>query len=183
MFPRVASEGGDADAAQREGQARRPGQRIPRQDVAIAVHATYTTPDLLGFVTKMEAIAQRCYLVLRVPAHDGLIGELSALVHHQWHDSPNFIVAYNLLLAAGRYPDVLMEPAPTRHWQDPSLEAALARAKRHLKLADARHDEQIRTLLAQKLARIDGAYRWPDRMRSALIRWGSRPSALPGDGP
>jgi len=152
---------------------------IPRHDVALAVHATYTTPDLLGFVTKMETIAPVCYLVLRVPAHDGLIGALSALVHHQWHDSPNFIVAYNLLLAAGRYPDVLMEPAPTRHWQDPTLETAVMRAKRHLKLTDARHDEAIRTLLAQKLTLIDGAYRWPDGMRSALIRWEGRPPAVP----
>ena len=156
---------------------------IPRHDVALAVHATYITPDLLGFVAKMEATAPVCFLVLRVPAHDGLIGELSARVHGQWHDSPNFIVAYNLLLTAGRYPDVLMEPAPTRSWQDPSLDAAVMRAKRHLKLTDARHDTEIRAVLAQKLTLIDGAYRWPDGMRSALIRWEGRPRVVPVGGP
>lgn len=144
---------------------------VPGHDAAIAVHATYTTPDLLGFVGKMEASARTCYLVLRVPVHDGLIGELSERIRHQWHDSPNFIVGYNLLLASGRYPNVLMEPRATRHWHDPSLEDAVARAKRHLKLADATHDEEIRELLARKLAVVDGGYRWPDGMRSALLWW------------
>ena len=142
-------------------------------DVAVAVHATYTTPDLLGFVGKMEASARTCYLVLRVPGHDGLIGELSEQIRHQWHDSPNFIVGYNVLLASGRYPNVLMEPAPTRHWLDPSLDAAVGRAKRHLKLTESLHDQDIRDLLTRKLTPVDGGYRWPDGMRSALIWWES----------
>jgi SAM-dependent methyltransferase len=144
---------------------------VGRHDAAIAVHATYTTPDLLGFVEKMEAHARTCYLVLRVPVHDGLIGELSERIRHQWHDSPNFIVGYNLLLASGRYPNVMMEPKPMRHWLDPSLEDAVARAKRHLKLRDALHNGEIRELLARKLTAVDGGYRWPDGMRSALIWW------------
>ena len=46
---------------------------VPPHDVAIAIHATYTTTDLLGFVRKMEASARRsCYLALRIPAHDGV---------------------------------------------------------------------------------------------------------------
>jgi SAM-dependent methyltransferase len=144
---------------------------VTRHDAAIAVHATYTTPDLLGFVDKMEASAPTCYLVLRVPVHDGLIGELSQRIRHQWHDSPNFIVGFNLLLGSGRYPNVLMEPKPTRHWQDASLDDAVARAKRHLKLTEAGHDAEIRELLAGKLRAVGGGYRWPDGMRSALLWW------------
>lgn len=144
---------------------------VPPHDVVIAAHATYTTTDLLGFVRKMEACARRtCYLALRLPAHNGVIGELSERLCGRWHDSPNFVVGYNLLLSAGFHPNVLMEPTAVRHWADPTLEAAAARAKRHLRLDD-RHDMAIREVLSRRLAFRDGAYRWPDGMRSALIWW------------
>ena len=146
--------------------------RIPPHDVAIAAHATYTTTDLLAFVHKLEASALRtCYLALRVPAHDGIIGELSECIHRQWHDSPNFIVGYNLLLSAGFHPNVLMEPAATRRWTDASMDDALARAKRHLRLEHDQHDTVIREVLSRRLVFADGVYRWPDGMRSALIWW------------
>jgi hypothetical protein len=120
----------------------------------------------------MESSARRtCCLALRVPAHDGVIGELSALIHGRWHDSPNFIVGYNLLLAAGFHPNVLMEPTAVRHWTDPTVEVATARAKRHLRLADDRHDAVIREVLSRRLVFGDGFWRWPDGMRSALIWW------------
>jgi SAM-dependent methyltransferase len=145
---------------------------VPSHDVAIAAHATYTTPDLLGFVRKMEAKAHRaCYLALRIPAHDGVIGELSERIRAQWHDSPNFIVGYNLLLAAGFHPNVLMEPKPVRSWLDPTLDQAVARAKRHLHLDDSSQDTAIREILSRRLTFLDGGYRWPDGMRSALIWW------------
>ncbi len=145
---------------------------VPPHDMVVAAHATYTTTDLLGFVRKMEAHARRtCCLVLRVPAHDGAIGELSERLRGRWHDSPNFIVGYNLLLSAGLHPNVLMEPTAVRHWADLTLDAAVARAKRHLRLDDDRHDAAIRNVLSRRLAFRDGAYRWPDAMRSALIWW------------
>jgi SAM-dependent methyltransferase len=148
---------------------------VPPHDVVIAAHATYTTPDLLAFVHKMESSARRtCCLALRVPAHDGIIGEMSARIHGRWHDSPNFIVGYNVLLAAGFHPNVLMEPAAVRHWADPTVEAAVIRAKRHLRLEDDRHDAAIRELLSRRLAFSDGLWRWPDAMRSALIWWDRR---------
>lgn len=141
-------------------------------DVAIAAHATYTTPDLVGFVRKMDAGARRtCYLALRMPAHDGVIGELSERIRGRWHDSPNFVVGYNLLLTAGYYPHVLMEPAPVRFWTDPTLDHAVARAKRHLHLTDATHDATIRGVLSRRLTLAHEAYHWPDGMRSALIWW------------
>ncbi|HSB70655.1 MAG TPA: methyltransferase domain-containing protein [Candidatus Methylomirabilis sp.] len=145
---------------------------VSPHDVAVAAHATYTTADLVGFVRKMDACARRtCYLAFRLPAHDGVIGELSLRIRGRWHDSPNFIVGYNLLLTAGFYPNVLMEPRPTRYWTDPTLDAALARAKRHLHLTDASHDATIRQVLSRRLTLADGACRWPDGMRSALLWW------------
>lgn len=146
--------------------------QVPPHDVAIAAHATYTTPDLLRFVRKMDACARRtCYLALRIPAHDGVIGELSERLWGRWHDSPNFIVGYNLLLSAGFYPNVLMEPRPVRSWIDATLEDAVLRAKRHLHIDDPRHDATIRDVLSRRLVLENGAYRWPDGMRSALIWW------------
>jgi SAM-dependent methyltransferase len=145
---------------------------VAPHDVGIAAHATYTTTDLLRFVRKMDASARRtCYLALRVPAHDGVIGELSERIRGSWHDSPNFIVGYNLLLSTGFYGNVLMEPRPLRHWTDPTLEKAVARAKRHLHLEDASQDDAIREVLSRRLQFADGVYRWPDGMRSALIWW------------
>ncbi len=141
-------------------------------DVVMAAHTTYTTPNLIRFVRKMDSCARRaCYLALRVPAHDGAIGELSERINGRWHDSANFIVGYNLLLTAGVYPNVLMEPAPVRFWTDPTLDHAVARAKRHLHIDDERHDALIRETLSRRLAFVDGAYRWPDGMRSALVWW------------
>ncbi len=145
---------------------------VPPHDVAIAAHATYSTTDLLRFVRKMDASARRaCYLALRVPAHDGVIGELSERFRGRWHDSPNFIVGYNLLLSAGFNANVLMEPRPARYWTDPTMDEAMARAKRHLRLEDAGRDAAIREILSRRLRFVDGAYRWPDSMRSALIWW------------
>ena len=133
---------------------------VPPHDVAIAIHATYTTPDLLGFVRKMETCARKtCYLALRLPAHDGVIGELSQKLYGLWHDSPNFVVGYNLLVSAGYHPNVLMENKPVRVWKDPTLEEAVARAKRHLHLDDDRHDTAILEILTRRLTFRDGVYR------------------------
>ena len=141
-------------------------------DIAVASHSTYTSPDLLEYVRKMESCARKsCYLALRVPAHDGAIGELSRRVRGQWHDSPNFIVGYNLLLAVGVYGNVVMEQSAVRHWTDATLEDAVLRVKRHLRLEDNAHDAMLRDYLLQRLKLVKGAYQWPDGMRSALIYW------------
>ncbi|MBI2865107.1 MAG: class I SAM-dependent methyltransferase [Chloroflexi bacterium] len=141
-------------------------------DVVICAHAMYTSPDLLAFVRKMEQAARDiCFLLIRVPAHDGVLGEAARLIHGHRHDSPNFVVAYNALLDAGIYASAMMEPH-LKPWTNDSLEAALERARDHLRLGeDHTYDAGIRASLEQKLTLKDGLYHWPDGMRSALVWW------------
>lgn len=145
---------------------------VEPHSAVVAVHSMYTSPDLVEFVRKMEATAKDRYLAMRVPAGDGIIGSLSELVRGEWHDSPNFIVGFNLLLEAGFHPRVLFEEQPVRVWNDPTVEDALARAKRHLHISDGSWDAQFRAVLESRLRRTgDGSYDWPDGMRSALCWW------------
>ena len=140
-------------------------------DYILSSHAAYVSPDIVGYARKMERLARKaCYMALRVPRHDGVIGELFRRVHGSWHDSPNFIVGYNALLQAGISAHVVMEESG-RRWHNETLEDALARAKRHLHLRSDEHDNTIMATLKERLALWDGEYRWPDWMRSALIWW------------
>jgi SAM-dependent methyltransferase len=146
-------------------------------DVALCSHAMYSSPDLMAFVSKMERVARRlCVMVLRVPSHDGVIGEMAQRIHGRWHDSPNFILAYNILLDAGIYPNVLMEPG-VRHWTDETFDGAVDRAKRHLRLGESTaYDDTIRSVLDQRLTALEGQWVWPDGMRSALVWWSPPPA-------
>ena len=140
-------------------------------DYTLSSHAAYISPDIVGYARKMERLARKaCYMVLRVPRHDGVIGELSRRIHGSRHDSPNFVVGYNALLQAGIYPHVVMENAD-RLWHNETLEEALSRAKRYLHVHSHEHDDVIAATLEKRLAMRDGEYWWPDWMRSALIWW------------
>jgi hypothetical protein len=141
-------------------------------DVALSSHAMYSSPDLVAFVAKMERVARRlCALVLRVPNHDGIIGQLTHRIHGRWHDSPNFVLAFNILLGTGIRPNVMMEPE-VRRWTDDTFEDAVVRARRHLRLGEATaHDDTIRAVLRQRLVAREGRLVWPDGMRSALVWW------------
>jgi SAM-dependent methyltransferase len=145
---------------------------VEPHDVAFCSHAMYTSDDLVKFVRKMEANARDfCFLVMRMPSHDGVMRELSRLVHGQPHDSPNFWVGYNVLYDMGIYANVVMEPF-VRPWTDDSLDHALHRARRHLGLeGSTAWDEPIREILARRLALKQGRYYWPDGMRSAMTWW------------
>lgn len=145
---------------------------IAMHDVAVAAYSMYTSTDLAAFARKMEATARRlCCLAMRLPAHDGIIGELSERIYGEWHDSPNFIVGYNALLEAGFAPNVYIEPAPVRYWTDPTIADAVARARRHLRLEDNRHDNLITEILERRLHPVAEGYRWPDWMRAAVVWW------------
>ena len=145
---------------------------VERHDVVFCSHAMYTSLDLPGFVRKMERSARdACFLVMRAPSHDGVMRELSQHIYGQPHDSPNFVVGYNVLYDMGIYANVLMENF-VRTWTNDSLEDAVERARRHLRLGDSTaHDDMIRETLARRLTLRDGQYHWPDGMRSALAWW------------
>jgi hypothetical protein len=126
----------------------------------------------------MEQYARkRCYLSVRLPPCDGVIGELSTSIHGHPHDSPNAIIAYNALYSLGIYANVLTEDS-IQHWQNSTLEEAFARAKRHLRLEnDNTYDHKIRNALQLRLKYVNGSYVWPDGMRSALLWWKQQASS------
>lgn len=92
------------------------------------------------------------------------------------YDSPNFQVAYNVLLQMGIYPNVLMENGGLwTPWKNASIEEALAEVKHRLGLGPSgEHDEFMIDLLRRRLILEDGQYVWPRSVRSALIYWDVR---------
>jgi SAM-dependent methyltransferase len=144
---------------------------VEPHDFTLSSHAVYTSPDIVGYARKMERLSRKaCYMVMRVPQHDSVIGELSQRIHGRRYDSPNFVVGYNALLQAGINGNVMMEEQ-VRFWHNATLGEALARAKRHLHLNDTRYDDMILEALKRRLVMQDGAYYWPDGMHSALVWW------------
>jgi SAM-dependent methyltransferase len=146
--------------------------QVEAHDAAFCSHAMYSSLDLVGFVRKMEWKArERCFLVMRMPSHDGVMRELSLRIYGQPYDSPNFWVGYHVLYDMGIYASVVMEPF-MRCWTDDSLDDALRRARRHLRLEDSTaYDELIRETLSRRLRLRNGQYHWPDGMRSAMMWW------------
>src|SRR5690606_19921635 len=131
-------------------------------------HSMYTSPDLAGFVRFIERHARRgCFLELRLPPADGIVGRLSLHIHGSPHDSPNAVVAFNALHGMGIDVNVLVEQ-DVRYRVDPTFAAALERTRSHLRLAGTtHHDDLVRRTLEQGLTRVEGGWRWPDAKRSA----------------
>ena len=142
-------------------------------DVAVSAHAIYGSPDFANFIKKMSNhVSKKCYLAVRLPAFDGIIGELSLQVYGQRHDSPNAIIAFNALHSLGIRANMIVEDS-SRRWHDDTFEAAFARAKRHLRLESVYcHDQLIRSTLTRRLNRRGNLLVWPDEMRSVLLWWG-----------
>jgi len=66
---------------------------VEPHDHVLSSHAAYISPGMVRYARKMERSAvEACYLVMRVPRHDGVIGELSCRIYGTFHDGPNFIV-------------------------------------------------------------------------------------------
>ncbi len=153
-----------------------PDVSVEPHDFSLCSHAMYGCPDITAFITRMVACTQRrCFLMLRAPTLDGVRAEAARRIWGHPLDSPNFTIAYNVLLQMGIYANVLMED--TGLW-DPrasaSLEDALSDMQRHFGLnGNSDHDEYLMGLLRRRLTwhASREQYVWPREVRSALVYW------------
>ncbi len=152
-----------------------PDVPVEPHDFSLCSHAMYGCPDLPAFIRRMAASTKRmCFLLLRAPAVDCVLAEAARHIWGQPLDSPNFTIAYNILLQMGIYPNVLMED--TGLWdakRGGSLEEALSTVKRRFGLedGDTEYDGFLGDLLRRRLTYQDGQYVWPREVRSALVYW------------
>lgn len=151
-----------------------PDIEVEPHDFSLCSHAMYASPDLKTFVLRMNARTRRtCFLLLRAPSINGVRAEAARHIWGQPLDSPNFTIAFNVLLQAGIYANVLMEN--TGLWKprtSPGMKEALADMKRFLALGDSsEYDGYLLELLKCRLTWKDGRYVWPPEVRSALVHW------------
>jgi hypothetical protein len=151
-----------------------PDVSVEPHDFSLCSHAMYGYPDLPGFIRRMAASTKRmCFLVLRAPSIDCIMAEAARHIWGQPLDSPNFTIAYNVLLQMGIYPNVLMED--TGLWDartSGSLEEAVSAVQRRLGLdGETEYDSFLADLLRRRLTYQDGQYVWPREVRSALVYW------------
>jgi 2-polyprenyl-3-methyl-5-hydroxy-6-metoxy-1,4-benzoquinol methylase len=151
-----------------------PDVSVEPHDYSLCSHAMYAIEDLAGFVRRMVACTrQMCFLLMRAPSLNGVRAEAARQLWGQPLDSPNFTIAYNILLQMGIYASVQMEN--TGMWKSrtsANLREALADMKRFLALDDSgEHDAYLMDLLQRRLVWKDGHYVWPPEVRSALVYW------------
>jgi precorrin-6B methylase 2 len=151
-----------------------PDVEVEPHDFSLCSHGMYACPDLPAFVRKMvQATRRRCFLILRASTPDGVMAEAAQHVWGHPYDSPNFQVAYNVLMQMGIFANVLMSDSGLwAPWTSASVEEALAEVKRRLGLGPVdEHDEFLNDLVRRRLTRVDGVYVWPRSVRSALVYW------------
>jgi 2-polyprenyl-3-methyl-5-hydroxy-6-metoxy-1,4-benzoquinol methylase len=151
-----------------------PDVSVEPHDFSLCSHAMYGYPDLAAFVRRMVACTRRmCFLLLRAPSLDGVRAEAAQHIWGQPLDSPNFTIAYNILIQIGIYANVLMEN--TGLWKprtSSSMGEALGSMKRFLGLSESsKYDDYLKKLLRRRLTRKGGKYLWPREVRSALVYW------------
>jgi 2-polyprenyl-3-methyl-5-hydroxy-6-metoxy-1,4-benzoquinol methylase len=151
-----------------------PDVDVPPHDYSLCSHAMYGYPDLELFIRRMvECTRKLCFLLLRAPTLEGVRSEAARRIWGQPLDSPNFTIAYNILLQMGICANVLMEN--TGLWKarkSASMEEALSDLKRYLALENTTQDEPyLMDLLQRRLVFKDGCYYWPPEVRSALVYW------------
>ncbi len=145
---------------------------VAPHDITVCAHAMYSSADLENFVRKMEQNTRKyCYLAIRLPPADGILGELTLKITGCRHDSPDALIAYNALYSMGIYANVMVETGIV-NWVNETLDEAFIRAKRHLHLENSdAYDKLIHVTLEKRLKYVEGSYIWPDGMRSALLWW------------
>ena len=155
-------------------QDRWPQAQVEPHDFSLCSHAVYGSTDLPLFIRRMAACTRRmCFLVLRAPVTNCMMAEAAQHIWGQPHDSPNFTIAYNILLQMGIQANVLMEEGMSwRPFSAPSLEEALVDIKRRFDLSgDPQYDDYLLALLRSQAVQRDGQVTWPNVTRSALVYW------------
>lgn len=151
-----------------------PDVDVETHDFSLASHAMYGCPDLPAYIQKMTAVTRRtCFMILRASLTSSIMSLAAQYVLGQPHDSPNFVIAYNIMLQMGMTPNVLWEePGNWEPWTSSSLEEALTTVKARLGLftSDER-DSYLYDLLKKRLIFRDGKYIWDRGVRSVLVYW------------
>jgi len=151
-----------------------PNVDVKAHDIAFASHSMYGVADFKGFVEKMMAVAGKtCMLLMRALYANAVMAKASMKVWGQPYDSPNFQVAYNLLMEMDIFPNVVMENATAWDpWSHDSIADALKEVKSRLGLeGDTRHDAFLHSLLSSSLQELDGRFVWPVGNRSGILCW------------
>jgi len=151
-----------------------PEDDVAPHDYVLASHSMYGVADFEAFVNKMNRTAQKaCILVMRAPFAKSVMAMAAQHVFGQPYDSPNFQIAYNILLGMDIYPDVIMEGVGSwSAWTHESYAAALIDIKNRLDLADnSEYDDFLLDLLKKHLSFKDENLVWPNGNRSALVYW------------
>ncbi len=151
-----------------------PEDDVAPHDFILASHSMYGVADFKAFVNKMSTTATKaCILLLRAPFADSIMAAAARHVFGQPYDSPNFQIAYNILLGMDIYPDVIMEADGTwPAWTNDSFEEALGELKNRLGLSNTpSYDDFLSDLLEKNLILEDDKVVWPSGNRSALVYW------------
>jgi len=151
-----------------------PEGEVAPHDYVLASHSMYGVKDFRAFVEKMILTAKKaCILLMRAPFANAVMAVAARKVLGQPYDSPNFQIAYNILLGMDIYPDVVMEAHGTwPGWANDSFEEALGEIKNRLGLSEnPEHDAFLADLLNHNLTLEQGKYVWPTGNRSALMYW------------
>ncbi len=149
-----------------------PDLDLPAHDYTLCSHAMYGSPDLPRFVQRMiEATHRSCFLLIRTPVPGGIMTEAARRLWGHPMDSPNFVIAYNVLLQMGLAPNVLISHQPWPARTSETTDHALGQIKEHFRLEGTEHDDYLNGLLRRRLIPGEGGYSWPPDLRSALIYW------------
>lgn len=154
-----------------------PTSGIEHHDFTLASHSVYGCEDLKGFVKAMnEATRCTCFMLLRAPDHNGLMAMAAERIWGVPYDSPNFQVAYNVMLQMGLFPNVLMEEKGMwPEWINNSFDDALNRIRERFGLEkDSNHDQYLNYLLKRHLKEKGGKIYWPSEMRTGLLYWNTK---------
>jgi SAM-dependent methyltransferase len=143
-------------------------------DFTLSSHSIYGCADFEGYIRALQAATRKtCILLLRAPAPDSLMADISRTILGQPYDSPNFQIAYNALLQMGIFADVIMEDSGFwKPWTYSTLRDAVDDVKKKMGVMNTHlHDAMLSTLLGKHLRRTDDGLIWPENIRSVLVYW------------